>query len=286
MHAELQPHQADPDKKLKLGLMVTLSENVSAAFEKVVSVGLETCQMQCWEPQILTPDLAKLVLQAQDRTGVRVSTFWAGSSGATVWNFKEGPTTIGLVPPATRAGRIEELKRGADFASNLGVTTITTHVGFIPENPSDDAYPPLVDAIRQVARHCADAGLGFDFETGQETPVTLLRTIDAVGTGNLGVNLDPANLILYGKANPVDALEVLGPYVRGVHAKDGLYPTDGDSLGRETPLGEGLVDFPMLIGQLKNRFHYGNPITIEREIEGDQQIADIRRAIELLDPLL
>ena len=182
--------------------------------------------------------------------------------------------------------RIEELKRGADFASNLGVTTITTHVGFIPENPSDDAYPPLVDAIRQVARHCADAGLGFDFETGQETPVTLLRTIDAVGTGNLGVNLDPANLILYGKANPVDALEVLGPYVRGVHAKDGLYPTDGDSLGRETPLGEGLVDFPMLIGQLKSRFHYGNPITIEREIEGDQQIADIRRAIELLDPLL
>ena len=59
MHAELQPHQADPDTKLKLGLMVTLSENVSAAFEKVVSVGLETCQMQCWEPQILTPDLAK-----------------------------------------------------------------------------------------------------------------------------------------------------------------------------------------------------------------------------------
>ena len=286
MRTEPQQSRVELDRKLKLGLMVMLSENVSTAFEKVVGLGLETCQLQCWEPQILTKDLAEQVVQGQDRTGVKVSTFWAGHSGANVWNFTEGPTTIGLVPMETRAGRVEELKRGADFARAIGAPSITTHVGFIPENPTDETYPPLVEAIRQVAAHCADLGLSFDFETGQETPVTLLRTIDRVATGNLGVNLDPANLILYGKANPVDALEILGPYVRGVHAKDGLYPTDGNSLGRETPLGEGLVDFPELIGRLKGRFHYTNPITIEREIEGDEQIADIRRAMELLEPLL
>ncbi|MCH2115711.1 MAG: sugar phosphate isomerase/epimerase [Pirellulales bacterium] len=281
-----QKIQNRPDRELKLGLMVTLSEHVLAELEKVARLGLETCQMQCWAPHILTADLAEQAVQAQERTGVQVSSFWAGHSGANVWNFAEGPQTIGLVPLDTRTGRIEELKRGADFASAIGAPSITTHVGFIPENSADKAYPPLVDAIRQVASYCAELGLGFDFETGQETPVTLLRTIHSVGTGNLGVNLDPANLILYGKANPVDALEVLGPYVRGVHAKDGLYPTDGDSLGREVPLGEGLVDFPLLIGRLKGRFHYRNPVTIEREIEGQQQIADIRRAVELLEPLL
>ena len=64
------------------------------------------------------------------------------------------------------------------------------------------------------------------------------------------MNLDTANLILYGKANPVDALDVFGRYVRGVHAKDGLYPTNGSELGREVPIGEGKVDFPILISKL------------------------------------
>lgn len=101
---------------------------------------------------------------------------------------------------------------------------------------------------------------------------------------NLGVNLDPANLLMYGKANPIDALDILGPYVRGVHAKDGEYPTDPGKLGVEKPLGEGRVNFPVLIPKLKS-FGFSGALTIEREISGAQQIVDIKHAIKILEPL-
>jgi sugar phosphate isomerase/epimerase len=136
-----------------------------------------------------------------------------------------------------------------------------------------------------VAKRCKDLGLHFCFETGQETPVTLLRTMTDIGTGNLGINLDPANLLMYGKANPIDALDILGPYVKGVHAKDGEYPTTPGELGVEKPLGQGRVNFPVLVPKLKS-FGYTGPLTIEREISGDQQIKDIRHAVQLLTPLL
>ncbi len=123
------------------------------------------------------------------------------------------------------------------------------------------------------------------FETGQETPVALRRVIEAVGTGNLGINLDSANLILYGKANPVDALDVFGKFVRGVHAKDGLYPTDGQNLGEEVPIGQGKVDFPALIDRLKE-LGYSGALTIEREISGPEQIKDILEAKAFLEKLI
>ena len=88
--------------------------------------------------------------------------------------------------------------------------------------PGSD-YGWTVEALATVAKRCKELGLAFCFETGQETPVTLLRTMNDIGTGNLGVNLDPANLLMYGKANPTDALDILGRHVKGVHAKDGEY---------------------------------------------------------------
>ena len=108
------------------------------------------------------------------------------------------------------------------------------------------------------------------FETGQETPVTMLRCFEKVGTDNLGVNLDTANLILYGRANPVDALDVFGKYVRNIHAKDGCYPTNGHDLGRETRLGEGKVDFRALFVKLRE-LGYDSDVTIERELVEDSQ---------------
>lgn len=186
--------------------------------------------------------------------------------------------TLGLVPPEYRAQRVEELKRWADFASWIGAPAIITHCGFIPENMTDPEYLPVVDAIREVAQYCADRGIGFWFETGQETPVVLLRTIQRVGTGNLGINLDPANLILYGKGNPIDALDVIGPYVCNVHVKDGLYPTDGDHLGREVPVGQGKVRFPKFLKRLKE-IGFDGELIIERETSGEQQVRDIRQAV-------
>jgi sugar phosphate isomerase/epimerase len=216
---------------------------------------------------------------------VEITTIWVGAPGPHIWDFVRGPVSIGLVPPEFREERIEMLKAGADFALRAGVPSITTHVGFIPENLTDPLYPGLLEALGEVVGYCADRDLGFWCETGQETPVVMLRVFEDLGFDNLGINLDPANLLMYGKANPLDALDVFGRYVRGVHAKDGEYPTNGRELGVEKPLGEGRVDFPVLIGKLKD-LGYQGALTIEREISGPQQIEDIRQAIRLLSDLV
>ena len=142
---------------------------------------------------------------------------------------------------------------------------------------------------KTIVAKCKENGQNFLFETGQETPVTLKRAIQDIekvlGKGNVGINLDPANLLMYGKANPVDALEVFGEYVMGIHGKDGKYPTDGHHLGDEVPLGQGKVNYPAFIAKLKEVGYEGD-ITIEREIDGDEQKKDIRMAKDLLDKLI
>lgn len=270
---------------IQLGVLAGLEEGPEHAIDKVHSLGFPTCQVACWREEHLADAIAERLRAAAAQKGVTISTIWAGLPGRHVWDFIEGPTTIGLVPEATRAERLAVLKRSAEFASKVGVPSITTHVGFIPENPTDPNYPPVIAALKEAADHCAKLGLGFWFETGQETPITLLRTIHDIGADNLGINLDPANLLMYGKANPVDALDVFGHYVRGVHAKDGEYPTNGRQLGVEKPLGEGRVNFPVLLAKLKT-LGFSGALTIEREISGPQQIADIQKAKQMLAALL
>ena len=248
------------------------------------SLGMKTCQLNCWDKKYFTDEMAEKILKACRENDMQISSFWCGWSGPAVWNFYEGPTTLGIVPEQYRKERVEELKLGSDFAKKLGVKNLVTHVGFIPENPNDPVFGGVVEAVREVAERCLENGQYFLFETGQETPVTILRIIEEVGLDNLGVNLDPANLIMYGKANPVDALDVFGKYVRDVHAKDGCYPKDGKSLGPETAIGDGQVNFPKLVEKLRS-VGYDGPLTIEREISGEQQIKDIIAAKAFLETL-
>ena len=270
---------------LPLGVIARLEEGPEEALEKVSQLGFPTCQLTCWHPEWLAQEVAERLVASSKRHGVEVTTIWAGMPGRYVWDFIEGPSTIGLVPPETRAARLEALKLGAEFAQRVGVPSITAHVGFIPDNPADPVYAGLIVALKEIASDCAERGLEFWFETGQETPVTLLRTFEDMGAENLGVNLDPANLLLYGKANPVDALDVFGQYVRGVHAKDGEYPTNGRQLGVEKPLGQGRVGFPTLLAKLLD-LGYTGALTIEREISGPQQTADILEGKRFLEEVL
>ncbi|MCL5104177.1 MAG: sugar phosphate isomerase/epimerase [Armatimonadetes bacterium] len=230
---------------------------------------------------LATREVAENVKSDSAASGVSVCALWANLPGPHEWNFTQGPITLGLVPEKYRRQRIDALKLWADFAVWIGAPAIITHCGFIPENMTDPDYPKVVAAIREVAQHCEKLGLGFWFETGQETPVVLLRTIEDVGTSNLGINLDPANLLMYGKGNPIDSLDVFGKYVRNIHAKDGLYPVDGSKLGKEVPIGEGLVRYPEFIAKLK-RIGFTGELIIEREISGEQQSKDIRKAVDNL----
>jgi sugar phosphate isomerase/epimerase len=177
------------------------------------------------------------------------------------------------------------LLNGSDFAKKIGVQDLVTHVGFIPENPNEPDYYEVLSSIKYIAEYCKKNEQYFLFETGQETPITLLRVIQDSGMDNLGINLDPANLLLYGKGNPVDSISVFGKYIRGVHAKDGEYPTNGKYLGEEKPIGKGRVDFPLLIAELK-KAGYDGALTIENEIGGNEQDKNILESKKFLEKLI
>lgn len=270
---------------MKLGVFITLNDHIVEKMCQLRDLGFESCQLNCWDTKKHTQDYLALTRKACAESGVEITSFWAGWSGPAVWNFVHGPATLGIVPAAYRMKRVEELLSGAEFAARLGIQNVITHVGFLPENPHDPDYVGTVAAISGMMRYLKPRGQNFLFETGQETPVTLLRAIEDIGTGNLGVNLDTANLILYGKANPVDALDVFGKYVMNTHIKDGVYPTDGMHLGKETAIGQGKVDFPALIKKFKE-IGYTGPLTIEREISGDDQIRDILAGKAYIESLL
>jgi sugar phosphate isomerase/epimerase len=267
---------------MNIGIITSLRKEGNC-FEAVKHFGLNVCQLVSWDPTLATMEMAERVNQESQETGVRVSAMWAGFPGRMVWNFQEGPVTLGIVPKEGRQERLDALKKWADFAVWIGAPAIITHCGFIPENMTDPNYDEVVAAIKEVAEYCAERGIEFWFETGQETPVVLLRTIQRIGTNNLGINYDPANLILYGKGNPVDALDVIGPYIRNIHVKDGFYPTDGEHLGRQVAVGKGKVDFPKLLAGLKQlNFHGEWIIEREGEVGEHEKNRDIIDTIEYL----
>ena len=272
---------------MKIGTMVNFStpEDVKNGFEALRSFGIDCCQLCTWAPQYWTDENAQKVKELIAAYGMTVSAFWCGWDGPKTWNFYEGQKVLGLVPPEYRAMRVKNLCDGADFAHQLGLVNVITHMGFIPENPYDPEFEPLCDAIRTVAEHLKQNVQWLLFESGQETPVTLLRCFETVGCDNLGVNLDTANLILYGKANPVDALDTIGAYVRDVHAKDGCYPVNGHELGRETNIGEGKVDFRAFFKKLKE-LNYNGFVTIERELQDNQQAEGILAARDYLAKII
>ncbi|MCX7846726.1 MAG: sugar phosphate isomerase/epimerase [bacterium] len=268
----------------RIGTMVRLQQN-GPSFDHLVAAGLRCCQLVSWEPSLWTPECAARLKNQIATYDLRVTAFWAGWPGPAIWNLVDGPRTLGLLPQEYRAIRVASLKRAADFAHLVGLPAIITHVGFVPEEPANPLFHELVATVRDIALYADQLGLQFWFETGQETPVTLLRLILSVNTPNLGINLDPANLILYGKGNPIDALDVFGSYVRNVHAKDAFYPTDPMQLGREVKVGEGRVRFPEFVRRLEDIGFTGEYI-IEREISGNHQHRDILDTIHYLDRLL
>lgn len=270
--------------KPRLGVVVNVSgkEAPDKAIARVKAFGLTCCQVGVGMAPASLADSLKAALAKYQIEATAVMTL---EPGKMVWNFYQGPLTIGLVPPQTRAARIDALKRASDLAKLCDIKAVHTHCGFIPEDPNQPLYNEAVKAITDVASHCKANGQTFLMETGQETPITMLRAIQDTGLDNVGANLDTANLILYDKGEPVGALDVIGKYVRGLHAKDGLYPTDPKNLGQEVAIGKGKVDFPEVVRKLHG-LNYSGPITIEREISGARQEEDIRASITYLQKLI
>ena len=284
------PSFAEPDiprlSPMALGLLISPYGNAEATIKRVRDMGFSNCFLSL-DGYInkFTPEAAKQIGALLAKYNLVATTVEVVGPPPLEWNFLEGPSTIGLVPPKTRAARIDALRQVSDFAKLLGIKQVQTHCGFIPEDPADALYPGSVEAVRSVAQHCQGNGQGFLMETGQETPTTMSRMIRDVAMPNLGVGLDTANLILYGKANPVDAVDILGEHVRSVHAKDGKWPTDPSKLGEEVLIGKGLVDFKAVFTKL-HKLGYTGAITIERETSGPQQIEDVKNEKMYLERIL
>lgn len=273
-------------KPMAVGLLISPAGAPEATIKRVHDMGFSNCFLSL-DGYInrFTPDAAKQIGDLLAKYDLVATTVEVVGPEPLEWNFLKGPATIGLVPPGTRAARIDALKQVSDFGKLLGVTQVQTHCGFIPEDPADPLYPQTVEAIRTVTQHCQGNGQYFLMETGQETPTTMARTIRDVNMPNLGVGLDTANLILYGKANPVDAVDIIGTNVRSVHAKDGKWPTDPSKLGEEVLIGHGLVDFKAVFTKL-HKLGYTGTITIERETSGPQQIEDVKNEKTYLERIL
>ena len=275
----------DKKRPMELGVLSSFTEDGSHPFDVIARYGVATTQLNNWDMSKWTRENAEKVKRDLKSSGVRLAALWTGYSGTVIWDLIDGPDTMGLIPEYTRKKRIADLKAGADFAAMVGAPAIITHCGFIPETPKCHLYMEVLDALGEIAEYCQKLGLEFWFETGQETPVTLLRTIEDIGLPNLGINLDTANIILYGKGNPVDALDVFGKYVRNLHIKDGVYPQNGHKLGHETPIGQGKVDFEKVITKL-HELGFTGELVVEREITGEQQAKDIMTALDYIGKLV
>ncbi len=268
----------------EVGIYIALEgKNIDSSFKRISALGFKTCELYTGH---YGKDMAKPLKEAMHKYDIKVLALFTLGPGNTTWDFYEGQKDIGLVSKMYREARVDALIQLSELASECGIDMIETHVGFLPENPDDPNYKPVVEALKKVVGHCAGNNQQFLYHAGQESPTTLLRTILDVGFENQGVGMDTANLIMYDRGHPYHALDVYGKFVKLVNAKDGLYPTDARNLGKEVPIGEGKVDFPSLFKKLKANGYTG-PVIIEREgAEGTQWNKEVVVAKQFLQKLL
>jgi len=274
-------------EKWPIGVFTSIDAGLGVKLEVAHELGVPTIQLHAPSQATRTKEHAEKFLARLGELGIKLTAVFGGFEGESYADIPTVVRTVGLVPPETRAARTKEMKEIADFARLLGCDVVALHLGFVPHDGSDPLYQQSVDVTRDVCDHCRANGQALHLETGQETADTLLGFIADVERDNLFINFDPANMILYGTGEPIEALRKVGKYVRSVHCKDGTWAKNpGQEWGREVPLGQGDVGMEKYLATLKEIGYFG-PLTIEREIPQDpaRQKAEIGQAANLLTEL-
>ena len=274
-------------EKWPIGVFASIDAGLGVKLEVAQELGVPTIQLHAPAPETRTADNAEKFLAKIADMGITLTAVFGGFEGESYADIPTTQRTIGLVPPETRAARAAEFKEIADFARLLGCDVTAMHVGFIPHDTNDPTYGEIVLITQDICDHCASNDQSLHLETGQETADGLLQFLGDVGRPNLGVNFDPANMILYGTGEPIAALKKIGSHVRSVHCKDATWADKpGEQWGAEVPLGDGQVGMETYLRTLKE-IGYTGPLTIEREIpqEPERQKAEIGRAVSLLTEL-
>ena len=188
---------------------------------------------------------------------------------------------IGLVPEATRAERMVLSCRQMSWAKRYGIKYITCHVGFVTEEKKE-CYERFIGEMKQLVRFAGSNDQEFLFETGTESAASLERILDDIGEPNVGINFDPANLVIYGADDPAVLIDRLADRIRVVHCKDAVPAEAGALLGKETVLGKGSTHFTELLKKLLAGGFRG-PLIIERELPlGPEQEKDVADAAGLI----
>lgn len=271
---------------MKYGKIVRLADAADAIgyFTALSEAGFDGCQL-VYKPKEYTEEAREAIRLAAASAGIEIFTVFAGfPDNFTKWNISTDYLDAGINSKKYGPSRVEYLKKTAAFAKSIGVSDILIHAGFVANNPYSEEYAYMVTVLKEFASYCRNIGVNILLETGGESPITLLRLIEDTGLDNIFVNLDTANLIMYGYGNPRDAVFTLGERIRSVHIKDGLPPTDTRELGREVDFGTGYADFPKILKDLLDKGYRG-PMIIEREINdgrADEEILRTKRELEKL----
>ncbi len=271
-----------PMATMPLGAMLSVGDDFAGRLRRIQEAGFSTMQLSRppdeWLEEPRRSELKQLIADS----GIRVTSVAAIYAGESYADIETVRSTVGLLPEETRSARIEDTKLCADFAHETGASNVSSHIGYIPEDRADCDYAGLVSAVREICDYLQRREMSFCLETGQEPAELLRQFIGDVGRENLQVNFDPANMIMYGTGDPIEALAVVAPWVRGVHCKDGEWPKAEGQLGEERTLGQGQVGIERFIAKLKG-IGYQGPLTIEREIAGERQMQDFLAAKKLLE---
>jgi sugar phosphate isomerase/epimerase len=220
------------------------------------------------------------VLKAQ---GITVVSGMFGTLGEDYTTLESIRRTGGLVPDEPWPQNWQNIQATASLAQEMGLKLVTFHAGFLPHEEGDPSFRKLLDRTRQVAELFARHDIQLGFETGQETAETLRAFLTKLNCANVGVNFDPANMILYDKGDPITALRTLGPWLKQCHLKDAVRTRVPGTWGEEVPLGTGQVDWPTFFRTLAD-LGFAGDLCIEREA-GAQRVEDICTARALVERL-
>ncbi len=272
-----------------IGVFASIDAGLGVHLDVARDLGVPTIQIHAPHAETRNPRAAKEFLAKCSDAGITVTAVFGGFEGESYADIATSARTVGLVPEATRAARVEEMKEISDFTRLLNCSTVALHIGFVPHDANSASYRDLITTTRDLLDHVAANGQTLNLETGQESADHLLHFISDVQRDNLFINFDPANMILYGTGEPIAALKKVGRYVRSIHCKDAKWAAEnvrGTAWGQEVALGDGDVGMETYLRTLRE-LGYNGPLTIEREIpqDRDRQKADIGQAVRLLTSL-
>ncbi|MDR1485588.1 MAG: sugar phosphate isomerase/epimerase [Planctomycetaceae bacterium] len=271
-----------------IGVFTSIDAGLGVNFDVVCELGLKSIQLHTPSRESRTPENASAFLYKLSEHGIKITAVFLGFEGESYETIDITAQTVGFVPQKTRAARLVEAFEISDFAKLLNVNYIGSHIGFVPHDRRSNEYAEVVETIRSLCKYLKKNSQSLTLETGQESVQALLTFMDDVAATNIFINFDPANLILYGIGNPIEALQLVGRRVRGVHCKDAVTTTGtpGIDWGREVPFGSGEVDAEKFIRTLHNTGYRG-ALTIEREIpeQPEKQKEEISTAINLINSI-